>query len=77
MTPKKAGGPAFPVNRTAAPSGSEYAKSVVVSDGLTIRDYFAAKAMQGMMTDVDAPNHIYIARHAYRMADAMLEVRDE
>lgn len=41
--------------------------------GMTLRDYFAAKAMQGMMDSVCSDE--YIARAAYKMADAMLAAR--
>ena len=44
--------------------------------GMTLRDYFAAKAMQGMMVDVEQPRCDYIARTAYEMADAMLKARE-
>jgi hypothetical protein len=44
-------------------------------DGMTLRDYFAAKAMQGMMVDVHIPDCNYIAKTAYEMADAMLKAR--
>jgi hypothetical protein len=43
---------------------------------MTLRDYFAAKAMQGMMVDVYEPNCDYIAKTAYEMADAMLKARE-
>ena len=43
--------------------------------GMTLRDYFAAKAMQGMMHDVTQPRADVIAFWAYEMADAMLEAR--
>ena len=42
---------------------------------ITLRDYFAAKAMQGMIVDVEEPLCDYIAKIAYKMADAMLEAR--
>ena len=42
---------------------------------VSLRDYFAAKAMQGMMVDVDKPNCDYIAETAYAIADAMLKAR--
>lgn len=44
--------------------------------GIALRDYFAAKAMQVLLTNSDDtwfPN--YTAQQAYQMADAMLEVR--
>jgi hypothetical protein len=44
--------------------------------GMTLRDYFAAKAMQGMMAEVHDPNCEYIAQTAYKMADAMLKARE-
>lgn len=66
------GGPAFPCE-TIHPCGSH--EQV---DGLSIRDYFAAKAMQG---DVSAGAHDgefpAIAKRAYAMADAMLKAREE
>jgi hypothetical protein len=51
--------------------------------GMTLRDYFAAKAMQGMMTSarytgiIGVNNYEHsIANQAYQMADAMLKARD-
>jgi hypothetical protein len=46
--------------------------------GISIRDYFAAKALQGVM----ACNGIYedekkLAQWCYEQADAMLEVREQ
>jgi hypothetical protein len=45
-------------------------------DGMTLRDYFAAQAMQGMMVDVEQPRCDYIADTAYKMADAMMKARE-
>lgn len=43
--------------------------------GMTLRDYFAAKAMQGLLaSDVYAPKDKF-AENAYAMADAMLKAR--
>ena len=43
--------------------------------GMSLRDYFAAKAMQGMVINqVDATNEVLAAR-SYVVADAMLKVR--
>jgi hypothetical protein len=47
--------------------------------GMTLRDYFAAKAMQSMnsredYSDVPAE---FIAQDAYELADAMLKARGE
>jgi hypothetical protein len=48
-----------------------------VQDGMTLRDYFAAMAMQGFCVNVDDPYEDNIARTSYSMADAMLKARDE
>lgn len=61
------GGPAFPI---------------VVGDqmtqGMTLRDYFAAKAMQGIMTDTDMTMGVdKIAAWSYRQADAMIAARNQ
>jgi hypothetical protein len=46
-------------------------------DGMTLRDYFAAKAMQGLLaSEVNAPLKTF-AKQAYAVADAMLEARNE
>lgn len=45
--------------------------------GMTLRDYFAAKAMQGLLaSEVNAPLKTF-AKQAYTMADAMMEARNE
>ncbi len=49
------------------------------SSGVTMRDYFAAKAMQACCTNRqtnESPNDV-IAAWAYAMADAMLTERDK
>ena len=47
-------------------------------EGMDLRDYFAAKAMQGMMADHTRDNYPEeIAEHAYKIADAMMKARDE
>lgn len=48
--------------------------------GMTLRDYFAAKAMQGLLANPET-NRNWLehdnARYAYRQADAMLKARGE
>ena len=48
--------------------------------GMTLRDYFAAKAMQGAFTN-PTPSSVYeleyIAEKSYAMADAMMKARTE
>ena len=66
------GGPAFPL------STSGYGTDPV--NGMTLRDYFAAKALVGFMGsgDADWTKHPEsFAREAYRMADAMLAARKD
>jgi len=47
--------------------------------GMTLRDYFAAKAMQGMLSEnsgIRYPNE-ELAMFAYAVADAMMKAREE
>ena len=60
---KNNGGPAFP-------AGTAY-------QGMTLRDYFAAKAMQTKTFSVRPYDDTEQTAHdAYRMADAMLKARE-
>jgi len=43
-------------------------------DGMTLRDYFAAQAMQGMLNGTT--NYENIAKFAYLMADSMMRARE-
>lgn len=82
----RAGGPAFPeISTTLETVGlsGDYTSypNVESSGGMTLRDYFAAKAMQALVMDglkrdgsATVPN---VAKDAYRMADAMLAARGE
>jgi len=79
---KQDGGPAFPskgkINRPRSQiypnaTGSEVID--VVNTGMTLRDYFAAKAMQGTIPAHDEVQSI--AKWAYHVADAMLKAREE
>jgi hypothetical protein len=47
--------------------------------GMTLRDYFAAKAMTGLLTAeiVGEYSNEHVAEIAYRIADAMLKAREE
>lgn len=68
MSNTNTGGPAFPTPR--------YERGDMYSLGMTLRDYFAAKAMQGMLA---CPGLIRVdddAALAYKMADAMLKARE-
>ena len=67
------GGPAFPCENIRTPDGG-----VIVSDGMAMRDYFAAKAMQGLLAcEVEGVSTKAVATAAYFMADAMLRARSE
>jgi hypothetical protein len=63
MSEIKNGGPAFPVG--------DYHQCEF---GMSLRDYFAAKAMQSLVPNYRSSNHI--ASDAYRIADAMLVERE-
>jgi len=48
-------------------------------DGMTLRDYFAAKAMQAMLASPNCPMDIResaLAASAYSTADAMMRARE-
>ena len=46
------------------------------AQGMDLRDYFAAQAMQGLLaSEVNAPMQTFAIR-AYKMADAMMETRN-
>ena len=69
MMSKDNGGPAFPSTMT---------DDTLHVPGMTLRDYFAAKAMQGMFaadTSKSTISELKKVEIAYRMADAMLEAR--
>lgn len=48
-------------------------------EGMTLRDYFAAKALNGMLACHIQPQSsaAMFARDAYTMADAMLKAREQ
>jgi hypothetical protein len=49
-----------------------------VNEGMTLRDYFAAQALPALIAlycNTEAPREI--TKRSYRMADLMLEARDE
>ena len=66
---KDTGGPAFPCEK----------QTNWTSAGMTLRDYFAAKAMQGILTATLTPNTVWsqdeAAETAYNVADALLKAR--
>jgi hypothetical protein len=76
MNNTNTGGPAFPLPSHTR-KWDEVKKEYVQDEGMTLRDYFAAKAMQGFAADpgTEAPAEV-IAKVAYKWADAMLKARD-
>lgn len=86
MNPKNDGGPAFPVPKQISSSRIEFPDyDLVFKEGLTIRDYFAAKAMSGWLASFDPDDGMpskevgqkQIAEMAYSIADAMLAERNK
>lgn len=72
MEAKNNGGPAFPMPANEySGTGPEW--------GITTRDYFAAKAMNGICGHHDTwgmSDYGAIAEEAYKIADAMLAARE-
>ncbi|MBI0431660.1 hypothetical protein [Pectobacterium parmentieri] len=67
---KETGGSAFPV------AGSEHNYPI---EGMTLRDYFAAKVIQGTQSNPEwnhwsSENHV---AHAYGVADDMIALRNK
>lgn len=71
-TDKPKNPPAFPVPNYVNADGETFASSPT---GMTLRDYFASSALQGLlMLPIDSPKDDY-AKDAYSFADAMLKAR--
>jgi hypothetical protein len=66
---KDTSGPAFPFIDSAPP---------LEHSGMTLRDYFAAKAMQGLVAaDTQFTiGYVGLAEMAFKQADAMLKARE-
>ena len=69
---KDSGGPAFPIT-------IDLGQGVECNKGMTLRDYFAAKAMQGLLAQSCGTalgnDPKFAAEYAYATADAMLKAR--
>jgi hypothetical protein len=75
MSNTDTGGPAFPVK--------QYNRNIMAFEevcGMTLRDYFAAKAMQGMLASADSwinKDEVEdFATICYALADGMLKARE-
>lgn len=76
---QKDGGSAFPMPPVFAPEGGIFELG---AQGMTLRDYFAAKAMQGLLASCPWVNTSEYAQHdvapeAYAVADLMLAERNK
>ena len=81
MSSTNTGGPAFPYSALQPGGPTMYADS----EGMTLRDYFAAKAMQALIAHEERAKQIgshnlgdfdiRVAVAAHRYADAMLKAR--
>ena len=62
--------PAFPVPFKWTPDLKQY-------NGMTLRDYFAAKALQGMLAETSLKATVEeFANKSYELADAMMKARE-
>jgi hypothetical protein len=81
------GGPAFPQLCTAWNDDAHKYELSMSLDGMSLRDYFAAKAMQPLTRtvqkngktgpDAGDDDFVWVARRAYMLADAMLKAREQ
>jgi hypothetical protein len=75
------GGPAFPIPMGGGRMYHQHAPC----DGMTLRDYFAAKALQGWLSSygpddkhpASSGDADLVAQRAYAMADAMVAERNK
>lgn len=72
---KETGGPAFPVFPDTAGGHA------IAFQGMALRDYFAAKAMQGLVHHFDfgtfRDDPMRLALWSYDAADAMMKAREQ
>jgi len=63
----------------AFPTMFDPSGATIMDNGMTLRDYFAAKAMQTILSQIqefpDENWRVGVAKDAYMMADAMLAER--
>lgn len=75
MSDIKDGGPAFPFLEFHG-AGPEYQQH----KGLSVRDYFAAKALSGLLASRSSSSTYFLAKddaaYVYAIADAMLKARE-
>ena len=75
MSNTNTGGPAFPSAQLDTTT-----LTYKYIEGMTLRDYFAAKALNGLLAGTLTPDSLWsqdeVAETAYNMADAMLKARE-
>jgi hypothetical protein len=66
--------PAFPLSFVAHPTEETF-----IAKGMRLRDYFAAKAMQGMLSENSGIRYPTdeLVEFSYKVADAMMKAREE
>lgn len=84
MSNKDDGGPAFGqvvdlhCVRVEMTGNTEWEPAVLADSGMRLRDYFAAKSLQGILSGMKGlrPSDVpLVAADAYLLADAMIEAR--
>ena len=83
------GGNAFPCDPFIASKPGNEASAKRIAEGMSLRDYFAAKAMQARISDYESCQSLAraadsrgvsfaneLAAQSYDMADAMIRARD-
>ncbi len=79
MSKRETGGPAFPASPVVGSNGDLLRPADIGCEGMTLRDYFAAKAMAAIISadhKFEAKDEL-VALWAYKQADAMLAARDK
>lgn len=80
MSAQNDGGPAFPdlkATKVESNYGGVYVDKYEAIGGLSMRDYFAAKAVAGLLASDVRSDCDKFATYAYKVADAMLEARQK
>lgn len=70
------GGPAFPVTVNQVPLNGEHSEIELEHSGMSLRDWFAGMALQGLLVNTpDGNNGVEVCLTAYKTADAMIAIR--
>ena len=69
------GGPAFP-RPVSMSTYWDHPREIPEQEGMTLRDYFAAAALTGWLSDGHVNTPSVDAARAYEYADAMLKARE-